>query len=382
MADPRREWVWGAVLLAAITATVLLLAPPVSQVAMDYRLSTFRTTPDGVGALYETLEAMGVNVDRRLTPLAGVDAIRGPLAILEPVEPFSPAELDSLFSWVERGGRLIVSPPTGFTGSELHEHLRLVLSYGLRADAAVVGSHRWTDGLDSLGTMYWAFDPDTLDGPALVPLVVDSVSGEPIVGILQRGAGEILAIADGQPLSNGRILADGLAPLVVRAAAEWTPEDGALRFDEYHHGYRGGSPYEAIARAITGGPVGSAVLQLIGVALLALLAAAVRFGSPRPPRTESRRSPLEHVDALGEVYRQAHADGLARRRLLAGFARRLGRERPLPGEEAVFLERLERNALTGADALAAVSAALARRAPVRELAGRIDHAIQELRRIS
>ncbi|MGK7311885.1 MAG: DUF4350 domain-containing protein [Candidatus Longimicrobiales bacterium M2_2A_002] len=380
MADPRREWIRGGVLLVAITAAVLLLAPPVSQVAFDYRLSTYRTTPDGAGALYETLEAMGVSVDRRLTPMTGVDAIRGPLAVLEPVEPFSTAELDSLFAWVERGGRLIVSPPASLTDPGFHEHLRLVLSHAA-GENAVAAPHRWTTGLDSIGAVQWAFDPDTLDGPALVPLVLDSVTGEPIVGVLRRGAGEILAIADGQLLSNDRIRTAGLAPLVVRVAAEWTPVEGALRFDEYHHGHRGGSPYRALARAITGGAAGKVVLQLIGVALLALAAAAVRFGSPRATRTASRRSPLEHVDALGEVYRQADAEGLARRRLVAGFARRLGRERPMAGEEAVFVERLERNVLTGADAAAAVSAALARGAPVPELAARIDRAIQEMKRI-
>lgn len=377
MADSRRDWIRAAVLLTVIAIVLVLLAPPASQVAMDSRLSTFRTTPDGAGALYETIGLFGVRVDRRITPLAGVDSVRGPLAILEPTEPLSPAELDSLFGWVERGGRLIVSPPTD---RAFEERLGLALSYQRDAEPAVSGSHPWTEGIDRVGPAQWAFDPESRDGPALVPLVIDSGTEEPIVGILRRGRGEILAIADGQLLSNDRILAGGIAPLVVRAAAEWTPPGGALWFDEYHHGHRGGSPYRALARMLATEGVGRTALQLIVVALLALVPAAVRFGAPRAVGPRPRRSPLEHVDALGRIYEQAGAEELARRRLIAGFARRIGRDRPPPGEEALFLERLERNAVTGADAAASVATALARHASVRELAGRIDQAVQQLNR--
>ncbi|MFW5947674.1 MAG: DUF4350 domain-containing protein, partial [Gemmatimonadota bacterium] len=317
MAEARREWVWGALGIAAIAIVVLVLAPPASQVAMDYRPSTYRTTPDGTGALYEAVASLGIPADRRLTPLAGADRIRGPLVILEPVEPLSPTELDSLFAWVEGGGRLIVSPP----GDEaFEEHLGLVLTYREDTAPVVRGSHPWTAGIDSVGEASWTFNPKAREAPRLRPLVVDTATGEPVAGLLSRGGGEILAIADGQLLTNERVLDGGLAPLVVRAADAWTRGSDTLWFDEYHHGHRGGSPYGALVRVLGRDGAGAVVVQFLLVALLALLPLAVRFGAPRDPAPEPRRSRLEHVDALGEVYRQAGADVLVRRRLIAGFA--------------------------------------------------------------
>lgn len=379
MADRRREWVLGAAGVVAVVLVVILLAPPASQVALDFRLSTLRTTPDGSGAFYETAEALDVPVGRRMTPLVGVEPIRGPLVLLQPVQPLSPAETDSLLAWVEAGGRLILAPAAW---SGLHNELGLSLSYADGAGFAVRGSHPWMADVDSIGPVVWTFDVDEGVDPTIVPLAVEADTGGLVVGLVRRGAGEVLAIADGQLLSNDRIAAGGLAPVAIRAAAAWTAAGDTLWFDEYHHGHRGGSPYRALIAVLARGGVGETIAQLLLVAVLALVPAAVRLGAPRADRTESRRSRLEHVDAVGAVYRRAGAADVARRRLIVGFARRIGRDRPLPGEEAVFLERLERNAIAGGGAVAAVAGALSAKAPLDELARRIDEAVLLLSRTS
>jgi hypothetical protein len=208
--------------------------------------------------------------------------------------------------------------------------------------------------------------------------VVEPEEGDPAVALLGRGRGEILVIADGSLVSNGAIRAAGLAPLVARAVADWTAGGDTVRFDEYHHGHRGGSPYRAFGSFLAREGVGRAALQLAIVALLALVPFAVRLGSPISPAPASRRSRLEHAAALGEVYRGARAEPVARRRLLAGFARRIGRARPSPGGEEEFLEGLERSVVTGAEAVAAVAEAWRERRPVAELARRIDGAVERL----
>jgi hypothetical protein len=376
VAERSRDWIWGAVALVILVILVLILAPPGRQVAQDRRLTTLRTTPDGAGALYETLEELGIAVDRRMTPLAGVDRIRGPLVLLEPTEVLSPAEIDSLFSWVEAGGHLIVAPAMD---ERFEEALGLAMDF-VEADSVLeVHRHPWTTDVAPLTEGgAWAFLPDTLSGPDLVPLVSDPASGAPVVGLLRRGDGTILALADGELLANETILEAGIAPIVVRAAAEWAAAGDTVWFDEYHHGHRGGSPYRALGRFMVGDGIGRVAVQLLLVALLALVPAVIRFGAPMPERPPSRRSRLEHVAALGSVYQAARAEGVARRRLLAGFARRIGRERPPPGAEETFLHRLEKNVATGAEAVAAVRDAWSREASVPELAHRIDEAVTRL----
>lgn len=375
MAERSREWIWGAAALVALTVVIFLLAPPPGQIATDHRLSTFRSTPDGAGALYATLQELGIPVDRRMTPLAGVDPIRGPLAMLQPTQSPSPSELDSLFSWVEAGGRLILAAPDAGLTERLGLKLRYVAS---NSPPRPVRGHPWTMGLDSLATVYRAFRRDTLNGAQLRPLITAPDSEDPVVALLTRAEGEILLVSQGSALGNAYVRESGMAPLVARAAADWTAAGDTVWFDEYHHGHRGGSPLRALGAFLTDAPAGRTALQLALVALLALTPAVVRFGSPvhRPPTP--RRSRLEHVAALGEVYRQAGAEDVARRRLLAGFARRIGRERAPPGEELAFLERLERHVTPPSEPVRAVAEAWRERLPVIELARRIGEAVTRL----
>jgi len=378
VASPRKDLWWAAGILVALSVAVLLILPPGAPVAMDQRLSTYRTSPDGTAALFETLAELDVPVARRLTPMVGADPIRGPLAILSPSEPLSPAEVGAVLEWVEAGGRLIVAG-RGF--DPLMEELGLTTQRGRIPGVDLVpGSrHPWVDDLGRVGPAQHVFT-DTLgpDWDSAQSLLVADDDGWAAALLVARGAGAVLALSDPWMLANDRIAEGGIAPLVARAAADWTGDGRPLWFDEYHHGYRGGSVSAGVWAFLIGDPAGRMVLHLGLVGLLALAATAIRFGRPVDLDPPARRSPVEHVAALGEAYRQARADAVARRRLVAGFARRIGRERPSVGAEAEFLERIERRVPTGGDAVAAVAAGWQDQVPVLELARRIDRAVNRL----
>jgi len=125
-------------------------------------------------------------------------------------------------------------------------------------------------------------------------------------------------------------------------------------FDEYHHGYRGGgSAVAGTLRFLRDRPWGHAALQWFAAALGLLLLAGRRFGAPVPPAPARRRSPLEHVEALAGAYRQGGARRTARRLLLAGLARRMGRRPPREGDgERETLEKLTSFAAAGPAAAA------------------------------
>src|SRR5438034_1357712 len=78
--------------------------------------------------------------------------------------------------------------------------------------------------------------------------------------------------------------------------------DGRTRqivVDEYHLGFGAGGTLPGASWAwLRHHPPGWAILQLLGVALVALAVAAVRFGPARSVIERRRRSPLEHVEAL------------------------------------------------------------------------------------
>ena len=66
---------------------------------------------------------------------------------------------------------------------------------------------------------------------------------------------------------------------------------------------------------------------------------ALRFGPARDVVERRRRSPLEHLEALGAGLESAHDDSTAVQRLVAGLQRRLSVSRSGPTE--AWLEGLE-----------------------------------------
>jgi hypothetical protein len=383
MSSRRADWVWAAAVLAVLLVGVVLVAPPGAQLTLDERLSTHRTSPDGAAALYETLYELGLPVARRLTPLAGADAIQGPLAILSPTDPLSPAEVAAVVQWVEAGGLLVLASRIG---DPLRRELGLPVVRSAGEGRLGAGQHGWVEGVEARGRARWVFaDTAVAVQAGAVLLVAEAETDGPagaVAVLVGRGSGAVLAVSDPALFSNDGIATSGLAPVVARAALEWTgagPGSGqALWFDEYHHGYRGGSLRAGLWGFVTGHPAGRAALHLSLVALLALAAASARLGNPLERTGQARRSPVEHVAALGDAYRHAGADAVARRRLVAGFARRIGRERPRAGEEGRFLAGIQTRVPAGGEAVAAVTAGWRDEVSVLELARRIDRAVLRL----
>jgi len=89
-------------------------------------------------------------------------------------------------------------------------------------------------------------------------------------------------------------------------------------------------------------PAGWAILQLVAVALVWLAMTAVRFGPALSVIERRRRSPLEHLEALGAGLESAAAADTAVQRLALGLRRRLSRTGHLGGGDVVpWLESLE-----------------------------------------
>jgi hypothetical protein len=162
---------------------------------------------------------------------------------------------------------------------------------------------------------------------------------------LVTGHNSVVLVADGALFSNRKVRDSDAGEFALGIMADYP----RVQFDEYHQGFTsGGSLLGALLSWSRGTAWGWAWWQLAAVGLLALLAAAFRFGPPIAAIKRQRRSPLEHVRALATALATARGSDLAVRLMIQGLRRRLsvGRQgsRSDPREWLVALARNVRTA--------------------------------------
>lgn len=353
MGSRRDTWILVALVLLII-GLALITGNQAKEDALDPRPSTYLSTPLGARALIETMRGVKLPVARRMEPFADAGPLQGPLAVLAPSMEPSDGELHALAQWVRGGGTLIYAARAGAgfrNGEDALDTLGLQLKAVVRdtlvmaTEARRVGAvataetHRLTEGVGTVAGFRRGFAPGS---PALAKATVLATSGgTPVVIDYRLGKGRVIAWSDALPLVNTRLKNSRAAILFVRTAAD-AAGGKPVWFDEYHHGFQtGDGVMKSTLRWLVSERWGHAALQVTVALLGLLLLFGRRFGAPLPPPPLRRRSPLEHVEALAGAYQQAGAKDTARRLLLAGLARRLGRRTaPTPQAEGEMLHRL------------------------------------------
>lgn len=354
------------VLVVAAALSVGYLFRPEGRRSGNVLRSSFRTTPDGVAALARGIGRLGRPTGKRITPLAAADPVRGTVVILEPPLFPSPREVRALLDRVRAGGTLLYAPKYranrfGRVGATpLMDSLGVALrerSAREEASDEPLLRPRWhehalTAGLPApLPPLHGLrvrgdADPDSsrVDGVERL-LTAEDDEGVEWIGAaeLSLGEGRAVVFSEAAPLSNERAGDDPLAVLAVRAALAYSGAADTVFFDEFHQGIRGErSRAEVLGDFFLGTRGGMTLLHLAAACLLVLACAGIRFGAPAPavaPPDLERRSPLEHVSALGDLYRKAGAPNTAALLLLARLARSARRPPPRTTGEAVALLR-------------------------------------------
>jgi len=329
--------------LAATVLLIVLLVPSGSWVATDVRRSSLRTTPDGVAAWSRSLDRLGLRVQERFRSFTAAPISGSALVLLEPIQAPSAAEVGRALSWVREGGVLVYSP--GYE-SLLLDSLGLSVerrSLAPGADAApgpsTLRPHRWTSGIapdSAIST--WSLEPDSVSPPAWTPLAVVAGSDDVTLAWIPEGEGGVLLTAEAAPLSNESLQSSAFAAVITRALLDMLPAGDTVVFAEYHQGIEGRGLFRETYRMARSTPVGRVLLDAAAIAILLLLLSGRTFGAPEPEPEADRRSPLEHVEALGRIYENSHADRAVARRLVLGAVRRSGQR---PGGAETELEILE-----------------------------------------
>ncbi len=349
---------------------------PQGQASEDVRRSFFRTTPDGVAALARGIDRLGRATAPRTTPLADADPVRGTVVLLQPPSLPSPREVRELLDRLREGGTLLYIPPYLTNGSQMFES-PLMDSLGVRFRLRPLQDQirkqsleepRWrehplTAGLAAPGPFDHGLRIDGEDYPDSTGvhdvrrlLVADDPGSSDWEWIVAAefafGEGRVVVLSEGGPLSNEHAGDHPLAVLAVRAALAYTSEADSVFFDEFHQGIRGDRTRAEVLRDFfLGSPGGRTLLHLVAVGFLVLACLGLRLGAPSPavaPPDLERRSPLEHVSALGDLYRKAGADYTAALLLVARLARRTRHPPPRTAAEADSLLR-KLDAGAGAD---------------------------------
>lgn len=328
----RRDIIALAVVLFALVG-VALAVRPAGEGGNDPRVSTFLTGPSGAAALYMLLDELDIPA-RRLLRAWSADSTSDVTVVLAPTQPATPQEVEALRAWIEGGGTLIhggggSGDVTAMLGLRLQptqpDTLGALASVRWTGVTAFPAEHAWTTGIDSIANFRYAFSDvngGLREGAATV--LMRTADGHPTVVSFSLGAGRVIAWSDASVLGNRALRSAGGELLFVRIAQS-VIDGGALRFDEYHHGFREAKPLRALLAVLTGTGGGRALLQGLVACVALLLLAGARFGAPVEEHTERRRSPLEHMQALAGAYERAGARSTARRLLLAGMERQLGR---------------------------------------------------------
>lgn len=317
-ASDRKFLIVSAALLVALTAATLALEPPPAEKHPGFA-SSYSTAAEGGKAAYLLLGQLGYQVERWNRSPTDLPSGENIVVVLaDPLLPASSDERAALREFVSSGGRLLV---TGVTGAAL------LGEPGVKAPAG--DSSAWgrfpaelpspiTRGAPEIAMktgVRWA----TLRAGQL-RLYGDNRGASAVSFSLGRGI--IVWWAESGPLSNSGLTEASNLRLFLNSVGQ-QPRSTRVLWDEYFHGERLG-----FGSYLGKTPVPWFLLQLSLVFAGIVFTYGRRSGPLRPLTRESRLSPLEFVETLGDLY---HAKGaaagaleIAYQRFRAGLARRVG----------------------------------------------------------
>lgn len=336
---PRTEL---GIALGIVTALGLLVTAVGSRGARpedeDVRRSTYLAGPFGARAYAEAAGRLGIRVARhrgrtRELALAGAAERGSTYAVLDPAAPLSSLDGLELTSVVAAGGSILLAGRGTASAMACYGYAPQPAPGrpALIAGDTVEVWGRLTRLPDSVARRRSLLDDgsDVACGPvpARAETLLATLDGAPVaVRLAPDSGGSVTLVADGGLFANRALRETAAGEFALGLIAGRADR---LIVDEYHHGFGpGGGMFAALRGWLARSPWGWAVLHLAAVAVIALLAAAVRFGPARHVISRRRRSALEHVRALANALAAARGHDEAVALLIRGLRRRLAR----PGE--------------------------------------------------
>jgi hypothetical protein len=352
----RRDLIGVLVLCIVIGALAAILAtrqPKPDENAPAF--STHSTTGAGTAALQTWLDALGYRTTRLEREPFEIDRDARALFVFPPfAREFDQDEVNAILRWTERGNTLIVAAnqSTDRLLDALHARTR---SLPLYARLGFLNQPLAGDALNReifLNT----FTGLALDRNDYVAYV--SAQGMSVVAMFAHGKGRVWLASAPHLFTNDALRNEANAAL-IGAMLSAAPRGSVIAFDEVHlRPMLRARETPSLHELLYTTPVGWAFLYAGILTFAFLLINGKRFGRVLVlPQATARRSPVEYVTSMAQLFRHAGKRQLAQRHYRHHLKRDLGRpygiNANLPDDE--FIEtlarhnpRLDRDALTRA----------------------------------
>ncbi len=300
-------------------------------------LASFSAAPDGALALWLWLEELGYSVSDQLQVDFSPPEEADMALILEPRPPFIAQEWETLDTWVEAGGTLLLVGDQ-FGAALAASHYQFTLTYFPPLTTTLTGqTPLWTSPpAEPASAEIRAYFETTRDD-FVTHLAVEE---GPVMVSFEQGKGRVILGTVPFIFSNAGLKEQGNPALMLNLITAAGPPD-LIWFDEWHHGLRSN-------RAEVAGPgdwlrytpAGHALLYVTAVVFVALVLRGQRFGRPVPLSREMfRRAPLEYITAMANLGRRAgNRQAILRQyrhQLKRGLSHRYRLNPTLPDEEYV-----------------------------------------------
>jgi hypothetical protein len=274
--------------------------------------STYLSGQHGARAAYETLLRSDYPIERWERPLSELAATAGPETVVIFAEPLTrePSNLKAVRQILERGGRVL---STGFWGAFI-----LPGEAGDTPEEFTFAACKLEpEGLDALAGSgeVWMVPEATWQAGNPAHRVDYSCASQPAVVEYEWGKGHAVWWASSTPLENGSLARAHDLDLLLNSLG---PREGHhFYWDESLHGeIRSTWSYAA-------GPAWNMLwIGLAVLGLLVVLSFSRRSGPVREMPAPARATPIEFLDALGSLYRNAGAASAAVAIALERFRRR------------------------------------------------------------
>jgi Domain of unknown function (DUF4350) len=299
-AKDRRLLLWsvGIAVGLAVLAGVFL---PSGNSNSNPMPSTYLSGRHGARAAYELLLRAGYPVERWERPLGELAATAGPGTVVIFAQPFSRerSDTDAVREIVERGGRVLA---TGFWGGIILPGGASTASEELTFAACKLDA----EGLDPLagsGEVWMVPEAGWMLGNPMFR-VQYGCAGQPAVVEYDWKKGHVVWWASSTPLENGSIARGHNLDLFLNSLG--TREGHKFYWDESLHG-EVQSPWKFAG----GAALNSLYIGLAGIAVLVVFSFSRRSGPVRELPSPPRATPIEFLEALGSLYRNAGAASAA-----------------------------------------------------------------------
>jgi len=296
------RYVIGAlVVMALLLALTYTVGPAPRQNSAGFP-SSYEPEWAGAKGAYLLLEADGYRVERWEKPPEDLPAssVGDVFVLVEPLEQSAASETAALRRFVSSGGRVLAVGADAadflpdFDAAEAEEYDPAVKIYSAQLPSAI------THGAPEISMV----SPDSFTSSTHPWLALYKNGDDAGVVTYRLGKGQVIWWASASPLTNGMIRdKDNLEFFLNCVGPRATAH---IYWDEYFHGARA-SFYSYFAN----GPLPWAGMQIALAFVFVMLTFSRRSGPMRLPGTESRLSPLEFVDTLGDLYQSAGASPAA-----------------------------------------------------------------------